>query len=567
MQNQKTKKHTVQVLQKITGSHYTPKILADFVANRIVESGIDLSNTAKLNILDPAVGDGELILSLLNGLSKKNRNINVFGYDTNTFAVNESNTRIQTSFPDVLTNLENKSFLDFAFEYIEVKSTSNLLPLRKFDLVIANPPYVRTQILGADQSKHLANKFSLSGRIDLYHVFLLGIASVMRVGGVAGIIVSNRFMTTKSGAEIRKFIKREFEILHVWDLGDTQLFEAAVLPAVLLLRKKANKEQLSTPKFTSIYSTNQNCSKEINNNILDVIDHEGIINVKGNKSYIIQHGNLDLNKHNEDIWRISSKESEKWLTKVKSNSYCTFGEIGKIRVGVKTTADKVFIRSDWDEISINEQPEILKPLITHHIARRYKSKKIEKKILYTHTVEEGKRKAIKLEKFPFACKYLNKYKSVLESRSYVRNSGRNWYEIWVPQDPNSWQKPKVVFRDISKTPTFWLDKNGSVVNGDCYWLTNDFNENEDILWLCLAVGNSSFIEKFYDLSFNNKLYAGRRRFMTQYVEKFPLPDPTLKISEKIIRKTKSIFKNISSNKNCKNLEKKIDKLVWQSFGF
>ena len=38
--------------------------------------------------------------------------------------------------------------------------------------------------------------------------------------------------------------------------------------------------------------------------------------------------------------------------------------------------------------------------------------------------------------------------------------------------------------------------------------------------LLLAVANSSFITKFYDIAFHNKLYAGRRRFMTQYVKKF-----------------------------------------------
>jgi len=45
------------------------------------------------------------------------------------------------------------------------------------------------------------------------------------------------------------------------------------------------------------------------------------------------------------------------------------------------------------------------------------------------------------------------------------NSGREWYEIWVPQDPAAWDQPKLVFRDISEEPMFWIDHDGAVVNG------------------------------------------------------------------------------------------------------
>ena len=68
-----------------------------------------------------------------------------------------------------------------------------------------------------------------------------------------------------------------------------------------------------------------------------------------------------------------------------------------------------------------------------------------------------------------------------------------------------------------------MDLDGTIVNGDCYWLAATDDKTTVLLWLALAVGNSSFIEAFYDRRFNNKLYAGRRRFITQYVEHFPIP--------------------------------------------
>jgi hypothetical protein len=147
----------------------------------------------------------------------------------------------------------------------------------------------------------------------------------------------------------------------------------------------------------------------------------------------------------------------------------------------------------------------------------------------------------------------------------VIEAGRRWYEIWVPQNPQAWNAPKLVFRDISERPTFWIDLEGSVVNGDCYWLAPGREDDRDLLWLACAVANSTFSESFYDRRFNNKLYAGRRRFITQYVEQFPLPDPALPLSRNIITRAQAIYE-ANHAPQVKEMEHELDRLVWQAFG-
>jgi hypothetical protein len=212
-----------------------------------------------------------------------------------------------------------------------------------------------------------------------------------------------------------------------------------------------------------------------------------------------------------------------------------------------------------------DRPELLKPLTTHHIARRFKPRVSDQPsyILYPQEVVQGQRRAVDMQKFPRSLAYLEKHRSTLEGRSYVIESGRKWYELWVPQDPDAWKQPKLVFRDIAAQPTFWIDLNGSVVNGDCYWLISEKNGQTDLLWLACAIGNSTFIEKFYDLRFQNKLYAGCRRFITQYVEKFPLPDPNSLLGREIIDKSKRIYEYTALPEGEK-LQKELDNLVWQA---
>jgi hypothetical protein len=123
----------------------------------------------------------------------------------------------------------------------------------------------------------------------------------------------------------------------------------------------------------------------------------------------------------------------------------------------------------------------------------------------------------------------------------------------------------LVFRDITEHPTFWLDLERSIVNGDCYWLAGSDPTDADLLWLAAAVGNSGFAEAFYDRKFHNKLYAGRRRFMTQYVEQFPLPDPQGPHSRAMIEMAKAIYQTVPSPE-ADRLEQELNATVWKAFG-
>ncbi|MDD2599253.1 MAG: N-6 DNA methylase [Kiritimatiellae bacterium] len=67
--------------RKEEGAHYTPENFADFIAKKMIEH-----TKLKQNIViaDPAVGDGELLLSLVRNLYANSINkIEVHGFDIN----------------------------------------------------------------------------------------------------------------------------------------------------------------------------------------------------------------------------------------------------------------------------------------------------------------------------------------------------------------------------------------------------------------------------------------------------------------------------------------------------
>ena len=298
------------------------------------------------------------------------------------------------------------------------------------------------------------------------------------------------------------------------------------------------------------------------NTIFDAIYSEGVYEIPDGRIFKFKQGNLQ-SVELDTTWTISSNEDMRWLEKVQSHTWMTLGDVGKIRVGIKTTADNVFIGDEW--FGEKKDLELLRPLITHRNAGQIVANKQNQwKVLYTHTVVNGKKVAYDIEKYPKSKSYLMKHFEQLDGRKYIKKAKRNWYEIWVPQNPESWEHRKIVFRDISEKPQFWLDETGAIVNGDCYWIDINPDVIEEVVYLALAVANSSFIEKFYDVKFNNKLYSGKRRYQTQYVQQFPIPYHNTELAKKAISLVRKILAEDTGNVSIDE-KKELDLLVEQMF--
>ncbi len=551
--------------EKGGGVTYTPTLLAEFVARQMAVMVGEPSADRPLRLLDPAVGHGELLLALLQQLrGRSGLRIEVEGFEVDREALSLARKRLRQEFPGLPVRMRNASFLDHLVEGGDGQMDLLLADSpQPYDLIIANPPYVRTQVMGSKKSRAIARQFGLSGRVDLYYAFVLGIAEILAPGGVAGIILSNRFMTTRSGAPVRRRLLERFAMRHVWDLGDTKLFDAAVLPSVLLARGRGYSRQ-DPVAFTSAYETREPAVESASDPIA-ALERSGVVALPDGRRFRVRQGRLHRSRGRDDVWRLSTDATDRWLSEVKRRTWARFGDVGSVRVGVKTCADRVFIRNDWEQMADAERPELLRPLATHRIAGRFRprTEPSSTMILYPHEIGGGGRRAVDLRRYPRSAAYLRGHRATLEAREYVMAAGRKWYEIWVPQDPGAWELPKLVFRDIAERPTFWVDLEGSVVNGDCYWLACGDSRDLELLWLAAAVGNSSFIEQFYDIRFPNKLYAGRRRFITQYVQKFPLPDPGTSLGQAIIEGARRLCGN-GHQADDERLERDLDGMVWRS---
>ncbi|MEU4811958.1 N-6 DNA methylase [Nocardia fluminea] len=573
--------------RKRHGRHYTPPELARFLARRALRY---VPRAGVLRVLDPACGDGELLLAVHREIasSAPDMAVHLTGYDLDRRAVAETAERAAA----LGVEIEGRGG-DFLAAAAHLADGS-------FDLIISNPPYVRTQQLGGETAQLLSKQFGLRGRIDLTHPFVAVAPRLLAAGGVLGLLCANRFLTTRAGANLRRILTDELTPVELYDLGDTKLFAAAVLPAITVALRATGPPGC---RYVSVYEE-QGVEPDCVTELFDALAGEVACRVgAGGRVFAVEvgvlatgdavvrkpledvrspqpaptvtalptasepvDGGIRSDRHGDAAWRMSRPSVDHWLGRIADRTWRSFGEAARIRVGIKTTADRVFISDRWDQLDPTPEPELLRELITHHDLQPWRVAMARgTKVLYPYDLLQPRRTPIDLAEFPCAAAYLRSHERALSGRRYVLDGGRKWFEIWVPQRPHLWGAPKLVFPDISERPRFALDRSGAVVNGDCYWISlTDLGAGraaDDLAYLLMGVANSALGLRFYDAVCGNRLYSGRRRWITQYVARLPVPDPGCPAAGEIVRRVRALLED-----GVPVADSGIDEVVAEAFG-
>lgn len=546
---------------KKEGVIYTPESLGSFMGKLLFDAS-EKYDVRIESILDPSVGVGDLLFAT----SPFFPNAFFNGIDISPEAIKKSKYLFDSH------NIKNYTFqtsnyLRHQIDLFSQEQNDNREPV---DAIIANPPYVRTQNLN-QQTESLSKIYNIPGKMDLYQAFIIEMTQQLRMGGILCMITSNRYLSTKSGESTRKFLRENFNIIKVIDLGDSKVFDAAILPAIFIGQKIENAEN-SKVDFQKIYEVENKGSLFDNsyNNIFEALDlvNDGkeVAAVGDKKLYNIETGTMLLPEKKLESWTLSSIKEIQWANNIKKDNI-NFSDVFDVHVGIKTTADKVFIRNDWDKFENSSEKKLLHPLIYSKNIKRWSTDNIslDRTILYPYELVNDKRKLINLDKYPLTKEYLTQFYTKLDSRTYLKKAGRAWYEVWVPQNPSLMKKPKVVFPDISNKPKFSLDLKGYLVDGNCYWLSLKDGQPTDYLYLAVIVANSVFLQKFHDIEYQNKLYSGKRRYLTQYVSNYPIPNINNNSSKKLIALCKKIISSSEPDLYLSTVSSQIEQLVQQAF--
>jgi methylase of polypeptide subunit release factors len=109
-----------------------------------------------------------------------------------------------------------------------------------FDIILANPLYVRHELLGSDYKAQLKPIYpeAYTGTADLYVYFYSRTLQLLKPGGMLAFISSNKFMRAGYGERLRQLLTKKTTLQTIVDFGDLPIFEATTYPAILIARKR-----------------------------------------------------------------------------------------------------------------------------------------------------------------------------------------------------------------------------------------------------------------------------------------------------------------------------------------
>jgi methylase of polypeptide subunit release factors len=257
-------------LRKPGGVFYTPPEVVDYIVRKTVPP--DLTDSGPIAILDPACGAGAFLEAAARCILESRRDAprsmhervvgrSVFGVDVDPRAARLARTSMALQARERASAASLRSLVGALNKHIvggsslvepgpdgPILSTietafGDVLGRGGFDLVLGNPPYVKNKDLDAGRKQLWSRTYRCArGQFDLMVLFLEKGLEVLRPGGRLGFLVSNKFMASDYGKEIRRRILDTCQIEEITDLSSAQIFrEAAVYPTILILRKHARR--------------------------------------------------------------------------------------------------------------------------------------------------------------------------------------------------------------------------------------------------------------------------------------------------------------------------------------
>ncbi|MEB3341513.1 Eco57I restriction-modification methylase domain-containing protein [Okeania sp.] len=598
--------------RKLLGVHYTPDNVIDYIVSNTLFSYLEKNKfipLQKIKILDPACGSGLFLLKafdLLCSLWKKQfgrlnpediRHIlenNLYGVDIDNNAVNEAKKQLKNkakllgikevnipifqgdallhSFTDYQINLLCSSPKIFNWQ----ENFPQVFAEGGFDCIIGNPPYIRIQNLQPKEHRtYYVEKYQTArGRFDIAGLFIELGYYLLKPQGQLSYIISNKLLTTQGAKALRTYILKHYNLIEIIDLGDTKLFEAAILPMILTIEKQIYASDYFL--YTSIKQI-----RKLLTNYLKVENLFELLNQQPSCEFIqwqqryfqVKQFKTSLPKINQSIWTFHTTTEQQLLEKLKQNTFCTLADIShKISVGIKTTADNVFIKPmTFDFINnLHLESTVIFPLLSSHNVYKWHCDWQEKRdlyVLYPYKYQNNKLLPIDLNIYPNTQKYLLSHQKQLEARTYINKSGRQWYEIWVHQSPTDFQNLKIVTPDISTHNCFAIDNKGLFVNGTCFYILLKEESLEHYL-LILSLLNSKVLEFFHKVTSGNTLYSQRFRYWTSYLKSYPIPnfrqEKSLTPVNQLIENTRLILQ-CTNKKEQQIIEENNDRLIYKWF--
>ena len=519
---------------KKLGGIYTPHYIASFFS-RYLKGQLSHERFMSASVLDPACGSAiflravmeQKILSSDANLQQAAATVlgTLSGIDIDENAVSASRLSLALLYlaacgdlPETVPIQYGDSLSIFSPESVDQPTC---------DVVMMNPPFVRTELQSDALRKAVANHvgFTAGGKLDTYLAFLVLSIKMLKPGGFGFFVVPQPLLTSPNLTKLRSWIRDQSWVRLIADLSAIRIFDADVYVVLLIVQRK-DERVLSPPSVSLI-----RCQADVGAALEDFLDGRRR-NTYSYSMFEVPHTTLA-----RSTWSVSAPEEADLLTKL--DAMPNLKHVASVRQGVITGADDIFL------IDISEVPDgeeiLYKPLLPDRMIGRYGLPRETGRRVFYPFINNVAVTAEQIESdFPQTWSRLQRNKSVLSSRASVQKGGRPWWRPDSPRRPQDVLGPKIVVPEVFLVPRFGLDVHGHWVVSHSPFVCAQVQDGDDaLLFVLTALLNSSVAAWYID--------SNARKFRRQYnklsvalLRQVPVPDLTripLQIRRRLVDRT------------------------------
>ncbi len=432
----------------------------------------------------------------------------------------------------------------------------------KFDIVIANPPYIRQKNIDNKELLEKSNYKVYDGTADLYTYFYeLGL-KLLKDMGTLSFITSNKWLRAGYGEKLRKLLAQDTTLRLLVDFRGYQVFEATVDTNVIILQKQkpANDHQLSYLNIPEGYK---------DENLDDYVQ-------KNSRRF-------EQNKLSQASWILDDIP----ILNLKHK----LDEVGRPLIECKITLNRGIITGYNPAFIINtsikerlctEDPksiELIKPVLRGRNIGKYSIRwgnewliKIESGWTESQNQPDKDPYEVFYSSYPAVAAFLlSEGNKVLTGE--VKSKGKGlfdrddqgdyWWELRDCTYYGDFELPKIVYPVIKGASSFSYDDQGFYTNDKAFIITG-----EDLIPL-LGILNSRVLDWYFRL-INSSLGDKGQEFRKIYVKTVPIPSlnqyPALKAV--LTEKVQSII-NMNDEQRASDVYEmtlaEIDQIVYQLY--
>jgi Eco57I restriction-modification methylase len=495
------------VTTRVHGVVYTPPEVAAPMVDLALASlvaGRSIDQILALRVCDPAIGEGAFVVEIVRaladaiggGLDARRRVAAtcVHGADIDPRAVGAARDAVERYVGAPVPELRDH------LRVADALATD--WPM--FDALVANPPYIRQELIGKATKQALRGFAAYDGVADLYVYF---VELALRISRRYCLIVPNKWLTAAYGRRLRELVANAGSLERVVDLGRAlPVFADADAFSCIIAGTAGTQAPLTVVRGDDAAT------------VADALAAPGRDQPRG--------------RWRAEPWHTSGGADGALADRLASRWPKLGDVVGLPARGVVTGCNRAFVIDDETRARLVDRDPAaaawIRPFAKGRDMRRWRPAAIDRYLVLTD--RGGEPPEVILD-------HLAPFRDELEPRPHAHVgawSGRKpgsyrWFELQDPIGPLAGSRqPRLFYQDIQTAPACCLDDAGALLPDTTVWILGSDDR------FLLAVLNSRLYGWYARLRFPPAL-NGAVRPKLEYMRALPLAQPSPDLREHITR--------------------------------